>query len=86
MAATDPLYRDLILRLVQAREAAHLTQSAVATSLGRPQSFVSKYESGERRLDAAEFARICLVLGAKPASLLQEAVRATASATAKGHI
>jgi transcriptional regulator with XRE-family HTH domain len=38
----------------EAREAAGLTQASVAASLGRPQSYVSKIESGERRIDPVE--------------------------------
>lgn len=46
------IFREL---LVKAREEAHLTQVQVAELLGKPQSFVSKYERGERRLDFCEF-------------------------------
>ena len=52
-----PEYERMLLRLRQAREAAGLTQAAVAEHFGRPQSFVSKCESGERRIDATELAR-----------------------------
>jgi transcriptional regulator with XRE-family HTH domain len=41
------------------REEANLTQVEVARRLGTPQSFVSKYESGERRLELPEIAAIC---------------------------
>ncbi len=47
-------YRALLLRLKQARQQAGLTQAEVAAALRRPQSFVSKCESGERRLDVVE--------------------------------
>jgi transcriptional regulator with XRE-family HTH domain len=47
-------YRLFLERLKQARIEAGLTQSAVARHLRRPQSFVSKAESGERRLDLIE--------------------------------
>ncbi|MHB1700359.1 MAG: helix-turn-helix domain-containing protein [Acidobacteriaceae bacterium] len=39
-----------------------LRQVDLAKSLGRPQSFVSKYESGERRLDVLELNEICKAL------------------------
>lgn len=48
--------------LKEARERSALTQLDVAKQLGVPQSFVSKYESGERRLDLLEVRRICIVL------------------------
>ena len=40
-----------------------MTQNDVAKALKRPQSFVSKYESGERRLDVVELIEVTEVLG-----------------------
>lgn len=45
------------------RSEAGLTQAEVADRLEMPQSFVSKYESGERRIDLVELRQICKVLG-----------------------
>jgi transcriptional regulator with XRE-family HTH domain len=45
--------------LKDARLKAGLTQSQLAKLLGKPQSFVAKYELGERRLDVIEFTEIC---------------------------
>jgi transcriptional regulator with XRE-family HTH domain len=56
-----PQYRRMLAKLRQARQAAGLTQAAVAEHFKRPQSFVSKCESGERRIDPTElqtFARL----------------------------
>jgi transcriptional regulator with XRE-family HTH domain len=50
-----------LLRTVRAE--AGLTQAEVAERLDMPQSFVSKYESGERRLDLIELRQICKALG-----------------------
>ncbi len=44
------------------RMEAGMRQTDLARQLGEPQSFVSKYESGERRLDVLELRRICAVL------------------------
>jgi transcriptional regulator with XRE-family HTH domain len=49
--------------LVNARRQADLTQAEVALKIGRPQSFVSKYERGERRLDVIEFLEIARAIG-----------------------
>ena len=49
--------------LVAAREASGLTQVQIAEKLGKPQSFISKYERGERRLDFSEFMELADVLG-----------------------
>lgn len=65
-------YAAFLEALINARKRQKLTQQAVADSLGRPQSFVSKYESGERRLDVVEFCRIARVLWEDPVQLLQE--------------
>lgn len=48
--------------LRQIRQDAGLTQEDLAAKLGRPQSFVSKYESGERRLDVLELREVCKAL------------------------
>ena len=44
-------YKKLIERLKQARLDAGLSQQVVADELNKPQSYVSKVESGDRRLD-----------------------------------
>ena len=49
--------------LRQIRLEAGLRQVDVAQRLGQPQSFVSKYESGERRLDLLELSQVCEVVG-----------------------
>lgn len=48
--------------LREARQRAGLTQAALARRLGQTQSFVSKCERGERRLDIVEIRRICTAL------------------------
>ncbi len=47
-------YQALLRRLKKARQEAGLTQEQVAKKLGKPQSFVSKCEAGERRIDVLE--------------------------------
>jgi transcriptional regulator with XRE-family HTH domain len=47
-------YEAMVERLRQARQEAGMTQEAVAEVFGRPQSFVSKVESGDRRIDPVE--------------------------------
>ena len=47
------------------RMEANMTQSELAEKLNKPQSFVSKYEAGERKLDIIEIYFICECLGIK---------------------
>lgn len=62
----------LLARMLRdARVIANLTQLEVAAALGVPQSFVSKYESAERRLDLLEFVAVCAALKCSPTTLLQ---------------
>lgn len=65
-----PAYAELLSCLVEARKGAGLHQSQVAERLGRPQSFVSKFEKGERRLDVIELIALCGVLKVDPASIV----------------
>jgi transcriptional regulator with XRE-family HTH domain len=53
----------LLALLKETRLAAKLRQADVAARLHQPQSFVSKYESGERRLDLIELRNVCSALG-----------------------
>lgn len=48
--------------LLTVRQDKHLTQTDVAQVLRRPQSYVSKYESGERKLDLPELDQVCEAL------------------------
>ena len=59
----DARYQAVIETLRNTRVARKLSQAAVADRLGRRQQFVSKYESGERRLDVIEFVDVATVLG-----------------------
>ncbi len=59
----SPRYARLTELLVQARLDAGLNQVELAARLSRPQSYVSKYESGERRLDVVEFIEAAEAIG-----------------------
>lgn len=56
--------------LVEARKKADLTQAELSSRLNRPQSFVSKYERGERRLDVLEFREVARGLRIDPIEFL----------------
>lgn len=56
--------------LIDARKNAKMTQTELATRLGRHQSFVAKYELGERRVDVVEFVAVARALDLEPCDLL----------------
>ena len=57
--------------MIQARKKAGLTQHEVANRLKKPQSFVAKYEGGERRIDVVEFLAIARTIGADPTKIVR---------------
>ena len=57
--------------LVEARVAKGVTQIELAELLGRPQSFVSKVEGGDRRLDVIEFLQITAALSVEPEPIIR---------------
>jgi len=65
-------YEILLRRLISARTRAGMQQAVLAKRLDKPQSFVSKYERGERRLDVVEFITICRILDADPHNIVGE--------------
>jgi transcriptional regulator with XRE-family HTH domain len=67
-----PEHLYLIELLIAAREKAQLTQQQLADRLGKPQSFIAKYEGGERRIDVIEFLAITRALQADPARIVRE--------------
>jgi len=67
------LYRRMIKLLVAARKTAGLTQAELGKRLGQRQTFVSKFELGERRLDAAEFVAVCRAIDIDPHTVIRAA-------------
>jgi len=67
-------YRQFLDLLIQARKEADLTQVEVASRLDRPQSFVSKYENGERRLDVVEFLDVAKAIDFDAVKLMRKLI------------
>lgn len=63
--------RALVTALRDARKHAGLSQQEVAKKLRRPQSFVSAYEVGDRKIDVLKFIRIAKALGVDACELLR---------------
>lgn len=73
-AAHRAEYVEFVTRLRAARKSRRVSQSALGERLGKPQSFVSKVETGERRLDLIEAVEWCRALGVAIEDVLPEGV------------
>jgi transcriptional regulator with XRE-family HTH domain len=69
---TSPSYKAALDAVIAARHRQGVSQRVLASRLGKPQSFVSKIESRERRLDFIEFIAVARALQLKPDALLAE--------------
>ena len=56
--------------LAECRKAKKLTQVELADVLGKPQSYVSKYETGERKLTVGDFVIVCAAMGYDPKAVI----------------
>ena len=79
-----PNYQMLLTLLRDLRERADVTQLALAESLGNTQTFISKIERGERRIDVVEFIEICNALGVDPVAAFHEYVQRRSSLGKRG--
>lgn len=68
----SPRYIRMRRLLVDARKSQRLSQSVLADKLGRAQTFVSKYERGERRLDVVEFLDVAEALNLDAIKLVRQ--------------
>jgi len=68
----SPHYQLFRALLIERRCSAGLTQAALAERLSKPQSFVAKYEKGERRLDVIEFIEIAEAIGFDPSAAVRQ--------------
>ncbi|HZZ26690.1 MAG TPA: helix-turn-helix transcriptional regulator [Pirellulales bacterium] len=66
-------YDQMLVALRAARKSARLTQVQVAKQFDAHASFVSKIESGERRLDVVELADFCRLYGIRLSTFLRQA-------------
>ena len=71
----SPHYDIFKTKLVAMRKAARLTQRQLAKRLKREHSFVSRIESGERRLDVVEFYWVCRACDQDPKSIYDELLK-----------
>ncbi len=71
-AVRTEAYRALLAALVDLRGEAGLSQADLAERLGKPPSYVAKYELGERRLDVIELLVVLKTLGADHGEVLSQ--------------
>ena len=71
-SAHDPRYRQMCEILKGIREERSMSQMALATKLKRAQTYVSKVERGERRIDVVEFLDLTRALGVDPFGILRQ--------------
>ena len=67
-------YTTFLKILVRSRKAVGMTQTELANKIKENQSYISKYENGERRLDVIEFIEIAKALGVDPLRVIDELV------------
>ncbi len=67
----DRLYGAIIEGLIAHRKRTGMTQWDLARSVGTDQSQISKFERRERRLDVADYARMCEAMNLDPGLLLR---------------
>jgi transcriptional regulator with XRE-family HTH domain len=72
---SSPIYAQFRSLLIEARKRAGLNQADLARRLRKPQSYVSKYETGERRLDLLEFITVARWIGVDPVRILRKLLR-----------
>jgi transcriptional regulator with XRE-family HTH domain len=70
----DPRYEKLQRLLRDLREKQGVRQQELAERLGRPQSYVSKYEGGERNIDLVELIDVAKSIDLDPAVVISELV------------
>ena len=67
----SPIHEQMLELLLVARKKAGLTQVEAAALLGCRQTFLSKIERGERRVDVIEFIVICRAYKADPSGIIK---------------
>ena len=65
-------YNDLINKLKNTRKSLNIKQVEIATLLQKPQSFISKYENCEIKIDLETLAKICFILKIDDIKLYKE--------------
>jgi transcriptional regulator with XRE-family HTH domain len=70
-SAFDTPYIEIIDRLIARRHELDMTQTDLGIAFGENQSFISRVERRQRRIDVYEFVRLCRALKLEPGTVLQ---------------
>jgi transcriptional regulator with XRE-family HTH domain len=81
--AHNPQYIEFIARLRHARKAKNLSQRDLGNLINKPQTFVSKVETCERRLDVIEAAEWCVALGVRLEDVLPPSLKKALQSAAR---
>lgn len=68
---SSPSYRAAVKVIADARNAAGMTQRALAEKIGRPYTVIANIERGERRIDVVEFVAIARALGVSETEMMR---------------
>ena len=82
----SPEYQIFRRCMITARKETQLTQESLAKSLKKPQSFVAKYEKGERRLDVIEFVLVARIIGVDPGDIIRKVAEGMSESSCEGEI
>ncbi|NDE90129.1 MAG: XRE family transcriptional regulator [Alphaproteobacteria bacterium] len=69
---TKAINTDVSKLLKSERKAKDMTQHDIASKLMKPQSFVAKYENGEKKLTIGEFVLVCKSMGLDPSWIIRK--------------
>ena len=85
-AQHEPAYRPVLALLRHLREEAKLSQRGLGERLRRPQSWIYNCETGNRRVDIAEFVAWCSACAADPHAALDRVIGSSAAARPAAHL
>lgn len=71
-SAFETPYIEIVRRLIARRLELGMTQAQLGSAFGEDQSFISRIERRQRRIDVYEYVRFCRALGLRPADILEE--------------
>ena len=72
---TTKRHQRLIEILIDARKRAGIRQAELARRVGKTQTFVARFEAGQRRIDAIELLALCEIIGIDPLKVVRKLLK-----------